>query len=185
VRLSEGVVAVLATLAPLSTALALDVQELAVRHLAPRYEIRMVYETQATAARMRAVLTDYVRLKRLSPHIISAQAEPLSNGTLRVRTHTRGCVLFLCVDLNRIEDVSETPGVLSSQIVPNEDFRAGYTECRFEEHEGRTRVVYTSTVEPGFFIPPVVGPPLAKRGLKQGLLRAVKSVERLAMEPAS
>lgn len=63
------------------------------------------------------------------------------------------------------------------------DFYDGYTRCTFEKDVGGgLKAHYTSELDPAFFIPPLIGPPLMERGLRQGLKRTVRRLEKLAQQ---
>ena len=163
----------------------LEIRDFTVLHDRGTYSVDFDFDSRASVSGLLAVLNDYARLTRLDPSLVSVEVLPgATAGATRVRTRAQGCVLFLCVDIVRVEDVIRmADGALDAQMVPGMgDFKSGFTRCTFTADAGVTHAHYTSTLEPDFFIPPLIGPVLVQRGLRQGLTRTVKNLERLALQ---
>jgi hypothetical protein len=161
-----------------------EIRDFVVSHDRANYSVDMQFVTRASASQLLTVLTDYPRLVRLDASLVSTEVLPgAAPGATRVRTRAKGCVLFLCVDIVRVEDVTRTvDGALEARMVPGMgDFKSGFTRCTLEDGRAGTQAHYTSTLEPDFFIPPLIGPVLVERGLRQGLARTVNNLDRLAL----
>ena len=137
-----------------------------------------------------AVLTDYEHLTRISDIVVESRIleEPTADGAPRLHTTLRGCVLFFCRNVVRVERISVVPGEeIRAQVEPElSDLREGFTEWRFFSTEGGgTRVDLQMRVVPDFWIPPLVGPRAMRRRLLQDGAEAVARIEVLAREHAA
>lgn len=137
-----------------------------------------------------AVLTDYDHLTRLSDIVVESRIleESAADGSPRLHTTLRGCVLFFCRSVVRVERISVVPDrEIHAEVEPDHsDLRDGFTEWRFFALEdGGTRVDLEMRVVPDFWIPPLVGPPAMRRRLHQDGTVAVERIEVLAREHAS
>ena len=156
-----------------------DLKEFRVYDNGGTYHVTMVMGVHAPLGYVRAVLTDFEHIYRLNPSITESEILPSPlPGVTRVRTRVRGCILFFCKEIERVEDVRtlET-GDLQAEIVPElSDIRSGMAKWKTRKTGDDTQVTYTGYMEPDFFVPPIIG----SYFLKQGFGREIKiSFERL------
>ena len=98
----------------------------------------------------------------------------------------RTCILVFCKTIRQVKDVTSiSPGVLVTENVAElSDFAAGHETWRIVPHGARTRVSYAGMLEPAFRVPPVIGPWIVKRKLRQRLVATARRLERLAAPAA-
>ena len=66
------------------------------------------------------------------------------------------------------------------------DFRYSWERWQFTPEEGGTVLMrYQFEMEPGFWVPPVIGPFMIRRTLREGGIEAVDRIERIAQEVAA
>lgn len=130
------------------------------------------------------VLTDYAHLTRVSSSVVkSAVVRQLDASTALVYTDTRVCNFLFCRharELQRI--VQDYPLDLNSQVVPQPDnnIRAGSATLHVEAEGDGARLRWELDVQPDFWVPPLIGPPLVLGSLRAESMRIVEGIERLA-----
>jgi len=148
------------------------------------FSVTMDFEVDAPKENVRALLTDFVHLSRVNPNITETEILPTSsNQSVRVRIRTEGCIIAqLCLDLQRVEDVSDdgTGGIVAIIVPELSDWKSGSIHWTFERRGDTTRVMYQGRMEPGFWIPPVVGTKLFKKKLHKEMTISAQNIRRLA-----
>lgn len=131
-----------------------------------------------------AVLTDYEHLTRVSPSVVvSRPVQQLDANTVLVYTDTRVCAFLICRHLKQLEKLSATPPAdLTAEVVPREEgnVKSGSALLHLAPEGAGTLMHWQLTLEPGFWIPPLIGPPLVERSLKAEGRRTAEGVEKLA-----
>lgn len=167
------------------SALATSPEQVTVERDGDAYRVRMSVELAAPADRIRSLLTDYAHLERINPAVVGSEVlgEP-APGVTRVRTRIKSCVWFFCRQIELVEDLHTAPdGVLKARIVAElSDMRAGSADWEIRAAGDRTRLTYTSTMEPAFWVPPLIGPRAIVKNLRRNLARTADNLERLAAE---
>jgi hypothetical protein len=75
---------------------------------ASSYAVYVVMELDAPAEKVRAILTDYAHLDRLNASITASEITDVKeDGTVRVLTRFENCILFFCITVQRVEDITE------------------------------------------------------------------------------
>ena len=131
------------------------------------------------------VLTDYDRFGRISSTYTDyGFMAPAADGTPIIYTTMEGCVMFFCVNMRRVERMEvEAPGSIRTDTLPEQsDFKLSISEWTLEPEAGGTSMTYRLTMEPDFWIPPLIGPWVLKQRLERGGSGAVNRIERLARE---
>ncbi len=134
------------------------------------------------------VLTDYDRFGRISSTYKEyGFLEPDDDGVPIIFTRMEGCVLFFCVSMTRVERMITTrPSFIRTDALPEKsDFKSSVSEWTLEPEENGTSMTYSLTVEPDFWIPPLIGPWVLKQRLARGGAGAINRIERIAREEAS
>lgn len=147
------------------------------------YHLSMTVELNAPPERVRAVLTDFEHLHRVNPSIVASEVLPSpAPDVTRVRTHVKSCVWFFCRKLDLVEDLRTGPeGDISARIVAElSDMKAGSAHWTIDGAGDVTRVTYRSTMEPGFWVPPLVRSRAVKKSLRKNLLATAENLERLS-----
>lgn len=134
--------------------------ERSVAHYADKhYQFEFVALLDAPVHRVEAVLRDYERYTDLDRRILEARIlERPADYVTVLETILRACFGPFCRNVKRVERVEESPLEIAAFTDPTRsDVRFGETRTMLSMSEGRTRVSYRTRVEPGFWIPPVVG----------------------------
>ena len=133
------------------------------------YNISVIAEIAATEKHVRQVLTDYVHIYRLSDSIIESKiVESSITEKTQVETLVLGCTPIFCKEVTRVEEVStlET-GDIQTVIVPEKsDFRSGKALWEITARGEKTELKYLASLEPDFFIPPVLGTQMVINNLR-------------------
>ena len=147
------------------------------------YHISLTMHLDAPMQQVWDVLTDFRHIYRLNPSIIESRLLPTPEGrAARVFTRMQGCVGFYCREFSRVEDVWETPpGEIATRIVPEmSDFDAGASHWRVEDIGEGTELSYEASLDPGFFVPPVVGGYFVKHKFQEETLLSFEKIECIA-----
>jgi len=112
--------------------------------------------------------------------------EPAADGAPIIHTTMEGCVLFFCVTMRRVERMkTDAPGFIRTDTLPEQsDFKSSFSEWRLVPEGRGTKMTYRLTMEPDFWVPPLIGPWVLKQRLVRGGTGAINRIERLAKEAA-
>ena len=147
------------------------------------YYINASVILHAPVEHVRNVLTDYVHIYRLNPSIIESEVLTSPGGNVaRVRTKVIGCVISYCEEIERVEDVSIlSSGDIQAKIVAElSQFKSGITLWKVQPMNESSRLSYRATMEPDFFIPPVIGSYIVKAKLQDEITTSFARLEKIA-----
>ena len=149
------------------------------------YLLRIDMLIDADPERVRALLTDYAHLDRLSPTITGSELLENNAPHFRVQVTTEGCVMFFCRELVQVQDVTELQdGYILVTVRPEmSDFNYGRNMWRIRKLDDRTRVTYSSDIVPAFWIPPLIGTSIFKNQLLEETRQVINNLEQLANLP--
>ena len=177
---------ILAAVALTVSASAATLESIDVRHDEGIYRLHAETLLDASPEAIAAVLLDYERFGRISSvYKEYGYLEPASDGTPIVFTRTEGCVLrWFCKSMTRVErlEVAEAGHIRTVTLPDRSDFKRSISEWVIEREGSVSRMIYTLEMEPDFFVPPLIGPPILKRRLRRGGGDAIDRIERLAQE---
>jgi hypothetical protein len=162
---------------------AVDIRELEVSEDGGVYQIKLATVIDARAEYVYRVLTDYVHLHRLHPSIIQSDILPSPGaGIVRIRTRILDCILIFCMELDRVEDISELPPYhVHATIVPSMcNFHSGKADWRIEDMGGRSQLIYEAQMKPDFTVIPLIGPYLVTRKLRDEMASSLGKIECIA-----
>jgi hypothetical protein len=159
------------------------IESINVDHEGKIYSLHAETLLDASPEAIAAVLLDYERFGRISSvYKEYGYLDPLPDGTPVVFTRMEGCLLFYCKSMTRVERLeAASPGHIRTVTLPDRsDFKRSISEWTFKQEAAGTRMIYTLEMEPAFFVPPLIGPPILKRTLRRGGGDAIDRIERLA-----
>jgi hypothetical protein len=165
------------------TASTATIESIDVDHRGGIYSLHAETMLNASPEAIAAILLDYERFGRISSvYKEYGYLEPLPDGTPIVFTRMEGCLLFYCKSMTRVERLeAATSGHIRTVTLPDRsDFKHSISEWKLTAVASGTRMIYTLEMEPDFFVPPLIGPPLLKRTLRRGGGNAIDRIERLA-----
>lgn len=165
-----------------TTAWSLEIESSAARYHDRRYQFEMVAWIDAPMDKVSAVLRDYAHYPRLDAHILEARVlERPDDRSVVLGTVLRACFGPFCRNVRRVERVEEAPLELTAIVDPaRSDVRFGETRTRLSVSGERVRVEYHTSVEPGFWLPPLVGRRWMLRTLQQATVELFRNVEAQA-----
>lgn len=147
------------------------------------YNIEASAELGVDAEYVREVLTDYAHLYRLNQSVIESEIlkSPV-DGNTRVRSRLLCCASFFCTEVERVDEISELEsGQLMAVIIPEKsDFHSGEALWTIKSTGDRTVLVYSAAIEPGFFIPPVIGTGIVIQNMRKEFEMAFERIEKIA-----
>jgi hypothetical protein len=116
----------------------------------------------------------------------SRNVGPDEDGGMGYSINNRGCVMFFCKTALRNGSVSsEAYEVIHAIADPAaSDFEKSDETWTFFEEEDGTVVRYELEMKPDFWIPPVIGPYMIKKKLREDGGEAVNRIEEIAQEKA-
>ena len=132
-----------------------------------------------------AVLTDYARWADVNDMIEeSVVLEGATPAEQLVRTVAEGCALGFCKTFTQVQWMRATDGRrIEAQIVPERsDMRSGWVRTELSDADGRTLFHYEMSLEPDFWVPPLIGPWIIQRKLRAESIQTAAAVE-LAARP--
>jgi hypothetical protein len=182
------VVLVLAPLAVTASSRAVEPVEFRAYENGGEYHVSTEVVLHAPADSVRAVLTDYVHAYRLNPSITESAILPsLDEGVVRLMTRIEECVAFYCMNMVSVADIKELPsGDLEVAVIPElSSFRSGTAEWRIQSQQGECRIHYELRLEPDFFIPPLIGPAIIIKKLREEIFTIFARLECMAEIRAS
>lgn len=132
-----------------------------------------------------ALLTDYPRVSKANDSIQSVEVLPAPAADVtRLKAHLKICVWFYCRQLAQVQDMSLLgTGHLQAVMLPEQsDYKYGLANWRMISEGQGSRLLFDVTVEPDFWVPPLIGPAIIKRKLKQEAVETVVGIEKLAAD---
>lgn len=134
---------------------AMNIDRLHTEYADGEYRLEMVAVVAAPPERIAAVIRDYARYRDLDSRILEARVLERS-GADRLLLFTRldVCFVVFCREVQRVEDVQEFPNGLHALAVPDRsDVRHGETRTEFTPDAAGTRIHYTTSIAPKFWVP--------------------------------
>lgn len=131
------------------------------------------------------VLTDYNHLTRISGVIRKSYlVKRVDAGSAIVYTESRACVLFFCHTIQETQQVTEDPPTdLHSVVIPDESNVKLATSTWHLESDGQgTLMQWSLSVEPEFWVPPLIGPALLEGELRAEGEYSARGIEKLARQ---
>lgn len=158
------------------------VEKAEVVHDNGRYRLDLSMRIDSDPAAVYAIVTDYDRLTRISRTIIDS-SELEHDAGIRRRLVTETCVWFFCFEATMVEDIIENDASVHARIVPAlSDYRYGESVWRVRAVNGGTRVTFQCTIEPDFWVPPVIGTWMMKNRMREEAEHTVLNIEQLTHE---
>lgn len=156
-------------------------QHMDVEHRAGRYTIDMQVTLEVPADAAYQTFTDYPNLNRVNDAIESSKVleQDPQRGAL-VQSMIRVCVLIYCRRLNQTQWMRQIPPErLTADVVPEDsDFSFGHAEWRIWPCADGACLSFTAELEPSFWVPPIIGPWVVKRKLRQEAIQTCDGIER-------
>lgn len=155
-----------------------------VEHEGKDYRLHLTMHVNAAQEDLLALLTDYENFHQLSAVMIdSGVVEDALEDTTRRQITVETCIAFFCFKVVMVEDVELFPeGRLVAVIVPEQsDFKHGRAEWHVKPlGPDRSEIIYSFSLQPDFWVPPVIGPFVLKRKMISEAQESILAMERLS-----
>lgn len=163
---------------------AVEVSRLQVTTGKGAYAIEMSLRVAAPASRIVAVLTDFGHPDPVNPDVTRQEIIAVSEGVTRVRTEFEGCVLFVCREVELIQDVRVDGNDIFADIVPSgESFRSGRLHWRVtDDGDGGSSIEFHASVAHDLFVMPLIGGYLLKKRIRNAMLETAENLEKAALQ---
>ena len=161
-----------------------DLRTVEVEREDDRYSLMSEAYFDASPEALYRVLIDYDLFEQFSSaYVETRNVERDAAGRPRFFTRMQGCVLLFCRSFIRHGYLLLRPPSEIVAIAEPEDSDFAYSRERWRlEREGNgTLLIYDFEMEPGFWVPPVIGPYVIKRSLRSGGSDAIDRIEALAL----
>ncbi|HWP94260.1 MAG TPA: SRPBCC family protein [Gammaproteobacteria bacterium] len=162
-------------------------RELSVSHEQGVYHVYADVLIEAPLDEVRYVITDYAHFTWISPAVLESRVlERFPDGTLEIYTVTRACAAFFC---RRLEQVQRVRRLSENEIVAEtmperSNAEYGLTRWLIEAESTGTRLRWETSIEPRFWVPPLIGPALMRRALFEQGKSGIRGIEILARRRA-
>lgn len=179
---------ILLWLAGMHTALAGEILNVNVERREARYIAAVEMRFFSDAETLRHIVTDYPNLTRLNDSIlfseVISQDGPSSH---RVKMRIKVCVAIFCKELEQVQDVQVMQnGSIVATIRPEQsDFDYGFARWQFWPEPESVVMRFSSEIEPGFWVPPIIGPWLVQQALYKETVKTVTNLDRLLREQSA
>lgn len=160
-----------------------DLRKVTVDFIDGRYHLESRAWFDASHDALYAVLTNYDLFTKISSGFAEARnLAPDKKGRPRFYTRLEGCVLMFCKSMQRNGYLVLKPPneIISVGYARQSDFRYSRERWLLRPEKGGTEMTYTFEMEPAFWVPPVIGPFMIKRTLREGGIDAVDRIEAIA-----
>ena len=149
-----------------------------------RYSLKSEAYFAASRDDLYRVLTNYdLFVQFSSAYVETRNVERDEQGRPRFFARMQGCVLFFCREFVRHGHLELRPGSEIVAITEPEGSDFNYSRERWllkPEGDG-TLLIYDFEMEPGFWVPPIIGPYVIQRSLRSDGTDAIDRIEALAL----
>jgi hypothetical protein len=178
------VITVITSITSIPSAAALEIEHSEAHYVGKHYEFELRATLDAPIDRVQRALRDYESYPALDRRILSASVLERSADVVVLATSLRVCFGVFCRTVKRVENVLEAPHYLVAIADPSRsDVRYGETRAQLLSLEdGRTRLLYTTSIEPAFWVPRFVGRRWMLATLREATTELFANLERKARE---
>lgn len=164
-------------------AMAADLRDISVEYEDNRYRLESEVWLAAPPEDVYRVLTDYDLFVRFTSAFVETyDVAPDEQGRPRFYTRMEGCMLLYCKSLERVGYLLLEPRseIVAVAVPEKSDFKYCRERWRLVEESGGTLMIYDFEMEPDFWVPPVIGPWIIKRTLREDGIDVIDRIESLA-----
>lgn len=157
-----------------------ELEELSVTEVDGVYTLRIVAVFDVPADYIYNVITDYKHAYRINPAVTEVEILPSDRDeVIRVRNLSEHWIGPFCFKIDWVGDIVEPGyGHLMINTIPEfSSFESGSAVWELRPQGERTRVLHESSLNPDFFIPPVIGNHLMKKQMEEDTLDTFNRIE--------
>lgn len=167
----------------MSAAVAARFDTLQVTQQGDSYQIHGEVYLDATPQQVYAELMDFKRLPEINPSVrVSRVLQVINAHSQLVYTETVGCVFIFCHTIRQVQRFTELgPQDITAVTVPGSgNVKQGKSTWHLQADGGGTRLSWTASIEPDFWVPPFIGPQAITAQLRSQALASMQALERLS-----
>ncbi len=162
----------------------LHAEEITAEYKQGIYYLNASFIVEASPESVVAALTDYENISQLHPSIIESEILETTSSRIsaRIRTVVKDCAIFFCKKITRVENITQSGfESLDAEVVPFlSDLRSGHTSWKFVGVDNHTEVTYQATMQPKFWIPPLIRSHTVTKKFKKRISEIVQRLQMLA-----
>ncbi len=184
-RLLASIVAGTFVLCASSLATAADLRDIQVERADGIYTLQSVVWFDAGIDTVYHVFLDWDLSEQFSSVVVEARnLGSDATGDRGFYTRNRACVLFYCKSVERFGRVEHEPAIFIKAITDPErsDFHLSNETWEFSEEDDGTLIRYQLEMRPKFWIPPVIGPYVLKKKMREDGVDALDRIEAIAQD---
>jgi hypothetical protein len=162
-----------------------QLHDIQVSNQGERYSLSADITIAAPPPQVYKVLTDYNHLTRISGAIVKSRLlKRIDDHTALVYVETRACVMVFCRTLKQTQQVVELDknDIVAQSLPAESNVTMGAASWHLQADGDGTRMLWRNTVEPTFWIPPLIGTAMMKNALRTQVVASAKGIEKLARE---
>ena len=153
------------------------------------YSIHMQAQLGLAAATVHDTFARFENLPRINPAVEQVQRRPGPADATRLYTQVRVCVAFFCTRMHQVQDIRSTAHDgsydIDARVLPEQsDLKRGSAHWHIAPCGAGSCLDFAANLEPDFWVPPLIGPWLIQRKLKEEARVTVRGIERVAHEDA-
>jgi hypothetical protein len=163
--------------------MALELEELSVTEVDGEFRLRIVSMVDAHVDYVYNVITDYKHAYRINPSITKAEILPSNrDGVMRVRNLSEHWIGPFCFEVDWVGDIVEHEyGHLEINTIPElSSFESGSAAWELHPQGDRTLVLHKSSMNPDFYVPPLIGTHIVASHIKRVTLDTFNRIECFA-----
>jgi hypothetical protein len=155
-----------------------EIQRVSVTRQGPIYSISFLVLIEREVSQVSSRLLDHQRFHELSDMILVSKHLRENHVDLR-QLEVRACLIFFCPEFVIRERIDPGPDGFTATVIPDHsDFYMGVSHWLLtSDRPGQTTLTFNSTLEPKFWIPPLIGPWYLEKRLTRELGILIKRVE--------
>ncbi len=164
---------------------AADLREIEVDRVDGIYKLQSVVWFDAGIDTVYDVFLDWDLSEQFSSVVVEARnVGSDATGDRGFYTRNRACVLFYCKSVERFGSVEHEPAIYIKAITDPErsDFHVSNEVWEFSEEDDGTLIRYQLEMRPKFWIPPVIGPYVLKKKMREDGVDALDRIEAIAQD---
>ena len=169
-------------------ALAEEIRKLDVESQDKMYKVSVEVFVEANPRDVMHVLTNFNHLDWISGAILESRLlDNPSDGRFIVYVRTRACFGIFCREFDQVQRVRRiSTNELIAETLPRfSDMEHNITRWKVSPEANGSRLEWTTEVKPGFWIPPLIGDRMIRRGLQRQGERTAGGIEKLAQQRAA
>ncbi len=176
-------IALLALLVAAVSTTAGEIQRAKVQHKDGIYILELKVVLASPFEPVHSIITNHAELHRISEMLLETSLISNTDTDIKRRLVMRTCILIFCFTTTMVENVLETDTAVLTRIVPGQsDYKYGETEWQVNAIDAdHSSIEIYCELEPGFWIPPAIGPFLLKRKMMSEARKTIDRIEELAI----